>query len=177
MICKTLVWKIQCREKAFKLEYIYICAYLVCLHLWMNKTVPGWPKCKGGGRRCCCPCPRSSSPKPAPGLAWQSSVSFPQLPNDYLLSVAFYSLRFPGKQTSFVQGSLCPAMFILSIMGGQQTVWVANRLLQLNAAAALFISLSLLRMVLFIVCYIPTHSIMAAADSAVVLLDLDVQLD
>ena len=33
-----------------------------------------------------------------------------------------YSMRFPGKLTSFVQSSLCPAMFILSIMGGQRTV-------------------------------------------------------
>ena len=52
-------------------------------------------------------------------------------------------MRFTGKQTSFIQSSLYPALFILSVMGGQQTVRGANRLLQLSAAAALFISLLL----------------------------------
>ena len=60
----------------------------MCIHLWMTRTVPGWPKCLGGGRSCCCPCPRPSSPKPAPGLAWQSPACFPPLPNAPLPSVA-----------------------------------------------------------------------------------------
>ena len=60
----------------------------MCIDLWMTRTVPGWPKCLGGGRSCCCPCPRPSSPKPAPGLAWQSPACFPPLPNAPLPSVA-----------------------------------------------------------------------------------------
>ena len=84
MIWKFLVRKVQCRKKAFKLDNIYLCAYLVWFHLWMTMTVPGWPRCQGGGRRCCCPCPRPSSPTPA----WQSPACFPPLTNAPLPSVA-----------------------------------------------------------------------------------------
>ena len=60
----------------------------MCLHIWITRTVPGWPKCQEGGRRCCCPCPRPSSPTPAPGPAWQSPACFPPLANAPLPSVA-----------------------------------------------------------------------------------------
>ena len=54
----------------------------------MTRTVPGWPKCQGGGRKCCCPCPRPSSPTPAPGRAWHSPACFRPLPNAPLPYVA-----------------------------------------------------------------------------------------
>ena len=68
MICKMLVRKVQCRKKAFELESVYICVYLVCLHLLMTKTVPGWQKYIRGEEEGVA-VPQPSSPTPAPGPA------------------------------------------------------------------------------------------------------------
>ena len=43
--------------------FLYVCAYAMCIHLWMTRTVPGWLNCQVWGRSCCCPCPRPSSPR------------------------------------------------------------------------------------------------------------------
>ena len=100
MIFKMLE-KFNAGKRHLKKEYIHTCAYLVCLHLWMTGTVPGWPKSQEVERRCCCPCPRPSSSTPAPGPAWQSPACLPPPPNAPLPSVACWQHEVSWQTNQF----------------------------------------------------------------------------